>query len=182
MYRLAHIAFVFAVALLAQLEFAGAQGVPENITVDSVLTMAKEAAESGTTEFNRVWLRGRAADAIHALGRDAAFGDYVAKAVQGARQQPYIWRSVAADEEQRLRHEEAKRLFLSGDSEAAKKLLGPSIHSFDTGIRINEYVLNVIFFHWELESGNLALALRRFRVTDWKGSEPTFAVQVARAY
>jgi hypothetical protein len=49
MYRLAHIAFVFAAALHAQLGFAAAQGMPENITVDSVLTMAKEAAESGTT-------------------------------------------------------------------------------------------------------------------------------------
>jgi len=48
MYRLGHIAFI--AFLLAQLEFAGAQGMPENITVDSVLTMAKEAAESGTTE------------------------------------------------------------------------------------------------------------------------------------
>jgi len=48
MYRSAHI--VFVAFLLAHLEFAGAQGMPENITVDSVLTMAKEAAESGTTE------------------------------------------------------------------------------------------------------------------------------------
>jgi hypothetical protein len=143
MYRLAHI--VFVAVLLPQLEFAGAQGMPENVTVDSVLTMAKEAAETGTTEFNRVWLRGRAADAIHRLGRDAVFGDYVAEAVQGVRQQPYRWRDVASDEEQRLRHEDAKRLFLSGDTEAAKKLLGPVFQSFDVGIRINDYVLNVFF-------------------------------------
>jgi hypothetical protein len=87
MYRLAHIAFVFTAALLTQLEFAGAQGVPENITVDSVLTMAKEAAESGTTEVDRVRLRGRAADAIHGSGRDGVFGDYVAEAGQAARRQ-----------------------------------------------------------------------------------------------
>jgi hypothetical protein len=124
MYRPAHI--VFVAALLAQLEFAGAQGMPENITVDSVLTMAKEAAESGTTEWNRVWLRGSSADAIHRLGRDAVFGDYVAEAVRGVRQQPYRWGSVTY-EEQRLRHEDAKRLFLSGDIEAAKKASRPCV-------------------------------------------------------
>lgn len=51
MYRLAYIVFVFAAVLLAQLEFAGAQGVPENVTVDSVLAIAKEKAE--TAEYNR---------------------------------------------------------------------------------------------------------------------------------
>jgi hypothetical protein len=80
MYRLAHVAFVFTAALLAQLEFATAQGMPEYITVDSVLTMAKEVAESGTTEVNRVRLRGRVAAAIQGLRRDAVFGDYVAEA------------------------------------------------------------------------------------------------------
>ena len=181
MYRLAHTVFVL-VAVLLQLEFAGAQVAPENITVDSVLTMAKVAAESGTTEFNRVWLRGRAAGAIHRLGRDAVFGDYVAEAEHRVRLQPYRWRSVAADEEQRLRHEDAKRLFLSGDVEGAKNLLGPFVHSFDIAVRMNDLLLNVFFFHWELESGNLPEALRRFRVTDWKDSEPQMAVQIARAY
>jgi hypothetical protein len=183
MYRLAHIAFVFAAALLAQLEFAGAQGVPENITVDSVLTMAKEAAESGTNEVDRIFLRARAADVIHGLERDAVFGDYVAEAVVAARRQPYGWCNPAAQEAQRLRHEDAKQLFLSGDTEAAKKLLGRAVHVCDTGFPINDYVLNGLFFlRWELESGNLPAALHRFRVSDWKGGEPQFAVQVARAY
>jgi hypothetical protein len=35
----------FAAVLLAQLEFAGAQGTTDKISVDSVLAMAKEAAE-----------------------------------------------------------------------------------------------------------------------------------------
>ncbi|HKD28415.1 MAG TPA: hypothetical protein VKC66_21250 [Xanthobacteraceae bacterium] len=155
--------------------------MPENITVDSVLTMAKEAAESGTTEWNRVWLRGRAAEAIHRLRRDAVFGDYVAEAVHRVRQQPYRWGGVTY-EEQRLRHEDAKRLFLSGDIEGAKKLLGPVVWSFDVGIRINDYNINFFFLGWELESGNLPAALHRFRTTDWKDSEPQMAVQVARAY
>jgi hypothetical protein len=181
MYRLVHIAFVFA-ALLAQLEFAGAQGVPENITVDSVLTMAKEAAESETTEVDRVRLRGRAAEAIHGLGRDAAFGDYVAKAVQAARRQPYGWCNPAVQEAQRLRHEDAKRLFLSGDTEGAKKLLGRAVQDCDTGYAINDYVLNGFFLGWELQSGNLPAGLHRFRVTDWKRGKPQMAVPVARAY
>ena len=33
-----------------------------------------------------------------------------------------------------------------------------------------------------MESGNLPAALRRFRLTDWKGDELQFAVQVVRAY
>jgi hypothetical protein len=181
MYRLAHIALVFTAALLAQSEFAVAQGVPENITVDSVLTMAKEVAESGTTEVNRVFLRGRAAEAIHGLGRDAVFGDYVAEAVQAARRQPYGWCNPAAEEAQRLRHEDAKQLFLSGDIEGAKKLLGRAVQSCDTGFPINDHVLNRFFLGWELQSGNVSAALRRFRTTDWKGGEQP-AVQVARAY
>jgi hypothetical protein len=139
--------------LLGQVEFVGAQGIPENITVDSVLTMAKEVAESGTTEFNRVWLRGQVAGAIRTLGRDAVFGDYVAKAERAMQLRPY----AAADEEQRLRRERAKLLFLSGDPEAAKKLLGSSFHSFDVHVKISDYILNIFFFHWELESGNIVL-------------------------
>jgi hypothetical protein len=188
-----HVVFVFTALLLSQLEFVGAQGVPENVTVDSVLTMAKEAAESGVTENNRVWLQGDTAQAIRRLGRDAVFGDYVAEAMRGVQLQPYGFRNVAADEEQRLRHERAKLLFLSGDPEAAKKLLGPSYHSFDVIYLIDDYILNTFFFHWELESGNLPAALHRFRVTDWKQmycspplvckeSEPQYVVEVARAY
>src|SRR5437660_3432107 len=96
--RLAHIVFVFTALLLGQLEFVGAQGIPENITVDSVLTMAKEVAESGTTEFHRVLLRGEVAEAMRTLGREAVFGDYVAKAERAAQLLPFGFRNVEADE------------------------------------------------------------------------------------
>lgn len=94
MYRLAHTVFVFTAPFLGQLEFLGAQGIPQNITVDSVLTMAKEAAESGTTEFHRVLLRGEVAEAIRTLGRDAVFGDYVAKSERAAQLVPFGFRNV----------------------------------------------------------------------------------------
>jgi hypothetical protein len=70
----------FAAVLLAQLEFAGAQGTTDKISIDSVLAMAKEAAEGEPVASSHVRLRRQVANAIHRLGCDAVFGDYVAKA------------------------------------------------------------------------------------------------------
>jgi len=136
---------------------------------------------------------GVCAQAIRRLGREAVFGDYVAKSERAAQLQPYGFRNVEADEEQRQRHERAKLLFLSGDTEAAKKLLGPWYRSFDAFYQIDDELINIFVFRWELQSGNLPAALHRFRVTDWKPmycsppllckeSEPQYAVEVARAY
>jgi len=194
MYRRAHIILIFSAALLARREFADAQDTRENITVDSVLTMAKEAAE--TAEYNRnwhqgnrIWLRGQVADAIHRLGRDTIFGDYIEKAVRDVRQHHipawqspfdvYGWAHGQSDEAQRLRHENAKQLFLSGDIEGSRKLLGAWYHAADVIISIND---DDFFFHWELESGRLDAALHRFREKGWGVLQPRIEVQLARAY
>jgi hypothetical protein len=52
----------------------------------------------------------------------------------------------------------------------------------DAHIRVNDWALSIFFFHWEIEAGNLSAALNRLRSTDWKGSEPVMAIQLARAY
>jgi hypothetical protein len=61
-------------------------------------------------------------------------------------------------------------------------LLGSSYRAADVIIRIDDYILNDFFCRWELESGNLDAALRRFRATDRKGLGPGIEVEVARAY
>jgi hypothetical protein len=184
--QLVHAVFVVAI-LLTGIPLAGAQSVRVDLTVDSVLTIAKEAAEAGATEADRVRLRAAVADAIKRLGRDALFGSYVAEAHGALRQfllqqQPYGNCGAVAEEQQRLRVEEAKRLFVSGDPAAARQRIGRGYFICDAGIQINDFVFNWFCLYWELESGHLAAALNRFRTTEWKSAAPTFAVPVARAY
>jgi hypothetical protein len=98
-----------------------AQSVPAEITVLSVLTMAKDTAEQMTTEEARIGLRMRVAWSMESTKQEAAFGCYAPDAsaawlVLRRQQDPNFERF----ERNRELHAQAKQAFLSGDFENRK--------------------------------------------------------------
>jgi hypothetical protein len=151
------------------------QDHPARITVVSVLIMAREAVETESNQNRRESLRIQVAEAIKRLWHNAAFGNYVEEVLSPVSQRLGHW----DDDPNR---KEAKRLFLTGDVEAAKQRLGRVQCIGRFCMPINDATLSFLFFHWEMESGDLPAVLHRLRTTDWQDSAPIMAVQVARAY
>jgi len=155
-------------------------------TVFSVLVMAKEAAESGRNEAVRLPLRYRVAVSARITGQEAAFGEYVINAITGwefwdpFRSSP---ERLAERQHQKL-EAEAKRAFLTGDAEGARRLLGE--RQCRPGMCVSSaFSIDSLFLNWELETGDLSAATRRLRETDWKRQKDLqihYAGRVAKAF
>jgi hypothetical protein len=145
------------------------------ITPTYILTLAKQASEAESNSARREYLRINVAEAIKRLGREAEFGDDAKDVLDVARKRSGHW-----DDD--VNRREAKRLFQLGDVDGVKRLLGRAQCIGSFCLPITDATLNILFFHWEIESGNLPAALHRLRTADWGGSAPIMAVQVASAY
>jgi hypothetical protein len=168
--------FIATTSFLAATSVASSQGQLADITVVSVLTMARAAADSEKPGHGSDILRARVAEAMKLLGLEDAFGDYAAKAHEKLRQNASVLPA------ERKKFEDAKHLFLSGNPQAAKERLGGVYCPGRKCVFLKDFALNSLFLHWEMDSGNLAAARDRLRATDWGTSQPFMAIQVARAY
>jgi hypothetical protein len=174
-------------------------------TAFSVLTMAKELAETGkliasddvkevTNEVVRLPLRYRVALTIRRTGYQSAFGDYVDAAIrawdvwdpQRSSPERELWRTSA-----RLT-EAARTAFLQDDPTKAGNLLRERAckpiplgdHCF-----LGDLAIYVQFLRWEFETGMVSAALRRLNETDWasgkgwtiEGVKTAYARQMAQA-
>jgi hypothetical protein len=74
----------FGIGVAAAIDFGHRPARAIEVTIDSVLTMAKEEAEKATDEEDRVRLRAYVAQFIRRTGQEAAFGDYVVRALAAA--------------------------------------------------------------------------------------------------
>ena len=152
-------------------------------TVISVLTMAMDVAESGRHEAIRLPLRHHVALSMRKIGRESAFGDYVTYALN-AWDAWDPWRESPKRKALRIDQEiyaEARRAFLAGYPESAKRLLrdrdckligycGSPVLEFDSQ-----------FLHWELEAENFTAATRRLREIGSKNKSGLVS-RVARAF
>src|SRR5258706_5598007 len=175
MHRLANLVLVTVTLFLAPAPFGNAQNAPAEITVVSVLTMAKDAAEGGSREHRREILRAEVAEAIKRLGLKAAYENFIEEALTP------LWRRTGRWDDDPSRRE-AKQLFLSGNPDGAKQLIGRAQCLKRKCWFFNELAFNSFFLHWEMEAGNLLAARQRLRANNWAESEPIMAVQVARAF
>jgi len=164
-------------------------GVPNaDITIASVLTMAKDAAEAVSNERQRVFLRRRVALFMRNSGHEAAFERYVADATNAAdaldEQSPSVRFRREGEARNRKIFADAKRTFLDGDSPGARQLLR-NCEWIPHGVSCmgKEPWTDGYFVNWDLEAGNLADAVQRLRTTDWKsdGFQASVAQRVAAA-
>lgn len=155
---------------------AAAQDVPAEITVVSVLTMAKEEAEKGPDEESRVTLRGKVALSIRNAGQAAAFGNYVADARTALLEREA--REAQQDEAKTFNLEilaRAKQAFLAGDVEQAKEILRQCRTSAWPPPRCangewpppSASFHDVLFIGWDMEEGRLDGAFHRLKATEW---------------
>jgi hypothetical protein len=173
----------FCIALLLA-PTAFAQSWPTDLTVVSVLTMAKDLAETEPAKGSRLLLKLRVAQAIKDTGREATFGGYVADVSSELERAipPQILNAPDWQKNRELKAE-AEALFLAGDLEGAERQLRQCqiIPHYDSCMR-RDHALQLQFLHWELEAQDLPAALRRFGGNDWQRMEPTVALWVARAH
>jgi hypothetical protein len=153
-----------------------AQGGTPEITVLSVLTLAKEQAEKAENEFVRNQLRARVVHSIIGTGKEAAFSDYVAqvRSAKEAKQPSY----APGDEDLRFNWnvaERAKQAFLLGYEGKAREILrecrvrlagswcGPS----DTFFFSEETFIQNLLLGWEIETERFQAALQRLKTAAW---------------
>jgi hypothetical protein len=148
--------------------YGGAAGGTE-ITVISVLTMAKDEAEKADTETLRVHLRSYVARSIRRTGSEAAFGNYVSDALASSDRDREL-RSDEIDKFNFALEQDARRAFLAGDVQQAIRLLGqcrmkwppPSCSAGEAWLP-GEASLNLRFLAWEIDAGRYAAALARLK-------------------
>lgn len=165
-----------------------AQTIHGDVTIVSVLTMARNEAEKATTEEARIRLRRQVAQAIRNTGQEAAFGRYAAdafiasEALDRAQSPDIAGRSAEARNIQRMA--EAKRAFLDGDPQKAREILaGCEFVPHRYYCLSNEGFLQHVSLNWQLEADDFAAALQRYAGTDWKPDERIeIAARIARAY
>jgi hypothetical protein len=179
MRRFLGIIFLPAALAIAPADFTKAETSPGDITVVSVLTMAKELAGSNFS------LRIQVAARIEHAGQQNAFATYMADV---AREVQRILRPDARNQEL---IDEAKLAFSRRDSEKAKELMlqcrvvpvdrcGADLLTRRAGLA-REIVFQVRFLNWELEAKDFEAAERRLRATDWKDWRTGMIVRVASA-
>jgi hypothetical protein len=155
---------------------AAARDVPAEITVVSVLTMAKEEAEKGRDEAFRATLRGKVALSMRITGQAAAFGSYVRDAWIATLERET--REAQQDEAKVFNLEflaKAKQTFLDGDVEQAKEILRQCRTSAWPPPRcaVGEWpppspsFHDILFIGWEIEEGRFDAAFHRLKATEW---------------
>jgi hypothetical protein len=158
--------FLLAAVAHAQSESAGASPDIHQPTVLSVLTLAKDMAETGRNEAVRLPLRYRVARAMQKAGQEDAFGDYVATAL-GAWDTWDPRRDAPDRVALRTRLQavaDAKRAFLAGDLDGATRLLSePNCYKSSVVSMCLSPNIDMQFLDWELEAGNPSAAARQFR-------------------
>jgi hypothetical protein len=189
MRRIAYFLLASTILLLTPLGSLRAQDVPADITVVSVLTMAKEEAEKGRTEHQGAALRHRVARFIENTGRTSVFGNYVADATSA-------WEAIGfpswagqhvarALSKNRANEAEAKQALLAGDEQQAIEILRRCefVPHHDLCLTSGDF-LHAQLLNWERTSGRLAEALHRLRTADWNSSfmRDRMAFHVARSY
>jgi len=169
-------------AALVTAPSAFAQNAPAKITALSVLTMAKDLAETEPKRGIRASLRSRVVQTIRDTGQEAAFRDYVADvSADTSWSIPASVRNDPVWQRNRELEAEAKALFLAGDVDGARQQLRQCqfIPHYDSCLT-DDYFLQFQFLHWELAAHDLPAALRRFRANDWRSLRPAVALRLAR--
>jgi hypothetical protein len=163
-----------------------ADGVDEP-TIVSVLTLAKEAAESPRQEVERLPLRHRVAMSMRRTKMEHVFGDYADDAIGAWK----AWNPENASPQADVRRREqdlyarAKRAFLAGDSEQARHLLSEcEWRPYGTTCQLGGMFIQSQLVHWELGKGDLAAAQHRVVVGEWVNplARMMAAQAVARAF
>jgi hypothetical protein len=149
-----------------------AQSVPAEITVVSVLTMAKEEAEKAPDEESRMKLRNGVASSLKRTGQQAAFGTYVTDAANAATRHAAL--KAEQDETDKFNFEilaNAKLAFLAGDIEEARYILRQCRPAWPPPYCSPAYSRGVyengLFMLWEIQEGRSTAAWHRLRVAEW---------------
>lgn len=167
---------------LAQEQVRG--DTPTDLRIVSILTQAKDIAETAATEKERAALRRRVAQFIENTGKAAAFGSYV-ESVLGSREtraQEY-YRERPVETRNLKRYVDAKLAFLNGDSARAREILRGCERTAPLSC-FNEPWLESYFVTWDLEAGKLVDVLQRLRTTNWASNDfkASIAKRIAHAY
>jgi hypothetical protein len=164
-------------------------------TALSVFKLARRLVEAGELESSRapdevknealrLPLRNRLALSIRRAGLESAFGDYVATAVSAWE----FWDPQGKSPAQRLLRENqtielaARLVLLGGHAEQARRLLAHRFCVTIAGFVGGCAPPDELMLGWELDTANLAAAVRRLRDTDWKdGRELSLTARVAQS-
>jgi hypothetical protein len=173
MRRVAYVLFA-TVLMLVPLGSGGAQDVPADITILSVLTMAKQEAEKAPDEKARISLRYSVALAIEKTGHAASFGTYVADARSASQHRDSVNAAQSEITKFNLDVElRAKQAFLTGDVERAKAILNecrpyfPPPRCGPGEWRVSDDWFDVPFVWWDIEAGRLEAAWDRVKTGKW---------------
>jgi hypothetical protein len=176
MRRIAYVLLASTVLMLAHLGGVCAQNVPADITVISVLTMAKEEAEKAPDEESRTTLRWLVAMSLQTTGHMALFGSYIDDLRKAQEQRESV--KAQRDDIDKFNFEveaNAKRAFLSGDIDRAKEILGQCRHTGLAPSRcgngewgfLTGPVDSMLFIRWEIEHGRMDAAFHRLKTIEW---------------
>jgi hypothetical protein len=188
--RFALLIYLLAASMAVERAAAQVPDRPAEITVLSVLTMAKEAAESTKGEWRRAQLKYRVAQSIEATGQVQAFGSYVDDAAnrwEMLNQPPagvdqIILDTIARNREVRA---EVKRHLLAGNSELAETVLRrcQRVHNWDMTCEDRDPFVALRLIAWEAVAGRLDAAMHRLHSSDWRDEDwrAIAAMHVARA-
>jgi hypothetical protein len=175
MRRIAYVLLASTVLVLTPLGGGRAQDVPADITVLSVLTMAKEEAEKEPNETSRGTLRGKVALSMMRAGQATAFGSYVMDARTAHLEREMV--EAQQDEAKTFNLEilaKAKQAFLAGNVEQAKEILGqcrmrvwPPPRCSHGEWPSSRSVHDLLFLGWEVEEGRFDGAFERLKTIEW---------------
>jgi hypothetical protein len=176
--------FLLASLVLVPFSGARAQDAAADITVVSVLTMAKEEAKKAPDEEARIDLRFSVALSMMRTGETASFGAYALDARNAIRHRE----AVKAEHHETAKHNletegRAKQAFLAGEIEQARELLRQCRPLWLSArcphpSTLGPY-LTALFLMWEVEAGRSAAAWQRLTTADWPpGMQARFLVNL----
>ena len=179
MQRLLSIIFISAALVIAPASFANAQADHTDLTVASILTMAKELAGA------KLSLKLQVASHIEHTGQEGIFETYMADVHSHAR------RVMRYDPRNQQLIDEAKTAFYGGEPGRAKELMrqckwvrfencGADLLAGRYGLP-QEIVFQIRFINWELAAKDFEAAERRLKTTDWMRWRDMMVVRVANA-
>jgi hypothetical protein len=160
-----------ALPLLASVG-ANTQDAPADITVVSVLTMAKDEAEKAPDEDARIDLRHRVARSMMKTGQTSSFGTYSYDARNALHRRDVLRAEHNETAKFNLEAEgKAKQALLAGDDERAMEFLRqcrPLWLWHRCGSAMTQgMAAKVLFTWWEIEEGRLAAAWHRLKAMEW---------------
>lgn len=171
------LAALMATSLLAPAGSATSQTIPAEITIISVLAMAKDEIEKAPVENERLYPRYRLAQTMRKTAHEHHFGSYVADTYSAYEQQAIL--NAQGDDIDRMNMEveiNARRAFLAGQVEEAKRILDkcqggrrppPPCSPGEFFFWSNEAFLSLKYLSWELETGDKVAALNRLKTAAW---------------